>query len=157
MMSMQRRIIPSTGFWSSKHQTTPTSAKNTSNISTSGNFLNHPTAFFLLKRDWSQPPLSCRMKDSFIENNTWVEPLVNRLQTRGGRRKRVNGWKKKSLSVFLSFQHYITDIQLRKQSMWIYIGKEIKSGSEITFRAMKGCEEVSQLAFCWLVNIKRGI
>lgn len=156
-MSTLRSIIPSTGFGSSKHQRALTSARNTSNISRSGRFLNHPTVFFLLSRAWPQLPLSCRMRDSFIENNTWVDPLVNGLQTRGGRRKRVNGWKKRSLSVSRSFQHHIADGQLRKRSMWIYIGKEMKSRSEITFRATKGCKEASQLAFCWPVNIKRGI
>lgn len=66
--------------------------------------------------------------------------------------------KKLHLCLFPSFiQLHITDGQLGMRSMRIYIGKEIKSSWEITFRALKGCDEVSQLAFRRLENIKGGI
>lgn len=84
------------GFCSSKHQTTrqrlQISQQEAASSITRASF---PTVIFLLSSDWSDPPLSRRMKDIFTENNTRVGPLVYRLQTRGGGRKRVNGQKKK--------------------------------------------------------------
>lgn len=156
-----------TGFCSLKHQRTrqrhQISRQPAASSITRAGF---PTVIFLLSSDWSHPPLSRRMKDIFTENNTRVGPLVYRLQTRGGGggRKRVNGQKEGKkrkrlhLCLFPSFiQLHITDGQLGMRSMRLYIGKEIKSRWEITFRAPKGCDEVSQLAFRRLENIKGGI
>lgn len=155
-----------TGFCSSKHQRArqrhQISRQEAASSITRASF---PTVIFLLSSDWRHPPLSCRMKDIFIENNTRVGPLVYRLQTRGEERKRVNGQKKKgkkekkppSVSLPSFIQLHITDGQLGMRSMRIYIDKEIKSSWEITFRALKGCDEVSQLAFRRLENIKGGI
>lgn len=64
--------------------------------------------------------------------------------------------ERKKVCVSLS-QLHITDGQLGMRSMHIYIGAEITSRWEIMFRALKGCDEVSQLAFGRLVNTRRGI
>lgn len=127
---------------------------NTQKISSTGSFLNHlfnvrvcvclwnrlPTLLLHLTSDQPWPPLSCWMKDSFIQNNTWREAIslrVHRLQTRGGRRIWFNGrlsyWdgrkkRKRGLSVSPSGSFNITDGQLRKQMHWFkFISKEKKA------------------------------
>lgn len=66
--------------------------------------------------------------------------------------------KKLHLCLFPSFiQLHITDAWREMRSMRIYIGKEIKSSWRIAFRALKGCDEVSHLAFRRLENMKGGI
>lgn len=88
---------------------------------------------FLLTSDWPQLPLSCWMKDSFIENNTWAGPLVCRFQTRRGRRIWFNGRQKKekglSVCLFPCFiQYHITGSRLRKQMhRFIFISEESKA------------------------------
>lgn len=111
-----------------------------------------PRCSLPLTSDWSEPPLSCWMKDSFIQNNTWVGPLVYGLQTRGGRRIWFNGRlsyqaveEKRSvcLSVSVSFP---ASVNIR--SLAVSLGskridlnlyrKRIKASWEVTFGALKG-------------------
>lgn len=131
-----------------------------------------PTFLPPLTSDWSQPPLSSRMKDSFIQNNTWEGPLVYRHQTSGGRRMWFNGclscWREKekkekekkgsvrpSASPPAAFNIWSLAVSLGSWSIDLILYQTgIKSCWEIAFCGVRGLATgAAWLAFCQQISL----
>lgn len=131
---------------------------------------NLPTFLPPLASDWPPPPLLSRMKDSFIQNNTWEGPLVCRPAEEGGcglmdvfpagpwREKGGRGLGGGGPSVRLcpaAFNIWSPAVSLGGWSIdLIWYQKEIKSCWEIAFcGARRLATGAARLAFCQQITL----